>query len=107
MIQKIIAVLAILTQEFKDIMCLVLMCLYSFPEVFSLSTQKKTPLTEVFDNRFYTILPYSSYIIFEQLFTDDDSNLVRFIFTAFKYEVPHAGYLENPLRVCLFFEPHI
>ena len=85
------------------------MCLYSFPEVFSLSTQKKTiwPLTEVFHNRFYTILPYSSYIIFEQLFTDDDSNLVSFIFTAFKYEMPHAGYLENPQRVCLFFEPHI
>ena len=37
-----IALLAILTQEFKDIMCLVLMCLYSFPEVFSQSTQKKT-----------------------------------------------------------------
>lgn len=53
------------------------------------------------------ILPYSSYIIFEQLFTDDDSNLVSFIFTAFKYEVPHAGYLENPQRVCLFFERHI
>lgn len=54
------------------------MCLYSFPEVFSQSTQKKTiwPLTEVFHNLFFTILPYSSYIIFEQLFTDDDSNLV-------------------------------